>query len=151
MSTSSYLEVTACWILKSPCISPTLLLISDPEWCHAVPDSVSSVLSPLDTPSAFLLPHKSHLLPCALHTLWCHTLIFNLSEQGIWLLPRRKVCISSGYSTSILELPLNSGEPLSYNCYSGFTPVIAVAFCNWNYPLDPICSSKSDTTCFLVL
>ena len=40
-----------------------------------------------------------------------------------------------------------SGEPLPYNC---FTPVITILLSATGItPLDPICSSKSDTTCFL--
>lgn len=90
MPTSSFLEVTACWMLKSPCVSSTLFLISDPERWHAFPDSFCTPLPSRHT-STVLLPHKYHLLLHASHVFWCHTLTFNLSEHGIWLLPRRKV------------------------------------------------------------
>ena len=150
MPTSSFLEVTACWMLKSPCVSSTLFLISDPERWHAFPDSFCTPLPSRHT-STVLLPHKYHLLLHASHVFWCHTLTFNLSEHGIWLLPRRKVVFLPATPLPSWSFPQPSGKPLPYNCHSGFTPVIMVAICTWNYPLDPICSSKSDTTCYPVL
>lgn len=131
MPTSSFLEVTACWMLKSPCVSSTLFLISDPERWHA----------------SSQIPLTSLCITC----FWCHTLTFNLSEHDIWLLPRRKVVFLPATPLPSWSFPQPSGKPLPYNCHSGFTPVITVAICNWNYPLDPICSSKSDTTCYPVL
>lgn len=85
MPTSSFLEVTACWMLKSPCVSSTLFLISDPERWHA----------------SSQIPLTSLCITCVL--------VSYLDLQPVWTWhlapPQEEGCVSSSYSTSILELP----------------------------------------------